>query len=98
MPFKIFVLAAGVAGMRSFDFLVAVALGRSARYFGIGLLAWWKGQQALAWIQQNSGKAGLLLSIAILLGATVYFWWKKRRRGRPALSTADPGPDRAGGA
>src|ERR671912_2706819 len=32
MPFKIFVLAAGVSGMSTFDFLVAVALGRAARY------------------------------------------------------------------
>jgi membrane protein DedA with SNARE-associated domain len=82
MPFKIFVLAAGVSGMSTFDFLVAVGLGRSARYFGIGLLAFWKGQQALAWIQQNSGKAGLALGTAIVVGATVYFWWKSRQRRR----------------
>jgi membrane protein DedA with SNARE-associated domain len=68
--------------MTSFDFLVAVALGRAMRYFGIGLLAYWRGQQALAWIQQNSGKAGLALAIAIVLGATIYFWWKKRQRSR----------------
>jgi membrane protein DedA with SNARE-associated domain len=83
MPFKIFVLAAGVSGMRPFDFLVGVAVGRATRYFGIGLLALWKGQQALAWIQQNAGKAGLTLAIVIVTGASAYFWWKRRQRGRP---------------
>ena len=96
MPFKIFVLAAGVSGMSSFDFLVAVALGRAARYFGIGFLAYWKGQQALAWIQQNSGKAGLALAVVIVLGATIYFWWKKRQR-RGAPSETKPGPDQVEG-
>jgi membrane protein YqaA with SNARE-associated domain len=92
MPFKIFVLAAGVSRMSTFDFLVAVSLGRAARYFGIAMLALWKGQQALEWIQNNAGKAGLALATVIVLGATVYFWWKKRQRGRSALSEADPGP------
>jgi membrane protein YqaA with SNARE-associated domain len=97
MPFKIFVLAAGVAEMSSFDFLVAVALGRSARFFGIGFLAYWKGQEALAWIQENSGTAGLALAGAIVIGATIYFWWKKRQR-TGAESGAAPGPDRVEGA
>src|SRR6185503_1761339 len=44
MPFKIFVLAAGVSGMRPVDFLIAVGLGRGLRFFGVGLLALWKGQ------------------------------------------------------
>ena len=83
MPFKIFVLAAGVSGMS--DVRLSRSRSRSAarsRYFGVGLLALWKGQQALAWIQQNSGKAGLALATAIVVGATVYFWWKSRQRGR----------------
>ena len=91
MPFKIFVLAAGVSGMRPFDFLIGVAIGRATRYFGVGLLALWRGQQALEWIENNAGKAGLVLGTAILIGATVYFWWKKRQRGRSAQSEAESG-------
>jgi membrane protein YqaA with SNARE-associated domain len=83
MPFKIFVLAAGVSGMSTFDFLVAVTLGRAARFFGIGLLALWKGQQAVDWLHENSGKAGLIFGAALLVGATAYFWWKSRRRATP---------------
>ena len=97
MPFKIFVLAAGVSGMSTFDFLVAVTLGRAARYFGIAMLALWKGQEALTWIEQNAGKAGLMLASAIVLGATAYFWWKRRRRRRAAMSQADPGQPRVEG-
>jgi membrane protein YqaA with SNARE-associated domain len=95
MPFKIFVLAAGVSGMSTFDFLVAVALGRAARYFGIAMLALWKGQEALAWIEQNAGKAGLALATVIVLGASAYFWWKRRRRR--SRSEADPGHPRVEG-
>lgn len=83
MPFKIFVLAAGVSGMRTFDFLAGVAIGRASRYFGIGLLALWKGQEALAWLEENTGKAGLALAIVIVIGASVVFWRKRRQRGRP---------------
>ncbi len=39
MPFKIFVLAAGVAQVRPLDFILAIAIGRGVRYFGEGLLA-----------------------------------------------------------
>jgi membrane protein YqaA with SNARE-associated domain len=81
MPFKIFVLAAGVSGMSTFDFLVAVGLGRGLRFFGIGLLALWKGQQAVTWLHENTGKAGLIVGVTLLVVATGYFWWKARRRG-----------------
>ena len=83
MPFKIFVLAAGVSGMRTFDFLAGVAIGRASRYFGIGLLALWKGQEALKWLEENTSKAGLALAIIIVTGASAFFWWKRRQRGRP---------------
>ena len=73
MPFKIFVLAAGVSGMRPFDFLVAISLGRGARFFGVGLLALWKGQQALAWIHENAAQVGLGLAAAAVLFAVGYF-------------------------
>ena len=82
-PFKVFVLAAGVSGMRPFDFLVAVALGRGARFFGIGFLALWKGKQALEWIRDNAAAAGFGLAIAVVVIATVYIWWKRRQRARP---------------
>jgi membrane protein YqaA with SNARE-associated domain len=82
MPFKIFVLAAGVSGMSTFEFLVAVGIGRGARFFGIGLLALWQGQQALGWIHRNATRAGIALAVAIVLGAAAYFLWKRRQSRR----------------
>jgi membrane protein YqaA with SNARE-associated domain len=80
MPFKIFVLAAGVARMRTIDFFVAIAIGRGVRYFGEGLLALWYGERALTFLGENAHTVGLSLGIAILVGAVVFFWWKRRRR------------------
>src|SRR5688572_17575603 len=83
MPFKIFVLAAGVSGMRQLDFLFAVGVGRSIRFFGIGLLALWKGQQAIAWIHENSATVGITLAALIVLGAALLIWRRRRRRTTP---------------
>lgn len=78
MPFKIFVLAAGVSKVRPFDFLVAVSIGRGLRYFGEGFLALWYGEQAIAFMRQNARVAGLVLAGLIVIGAVMYFWWRGR--------------------
>jgi membrane protein YqaA with SNARE-associated domain len=79
MPFKIFVLAAGVSGMGRLPFLAAVGIGRSIRYFGEGFLALWYGEAALAFLRENAHTIGLWLGIAILAGGAGYLWWHKRR-------------------
>lgn len=78
MPFKIFVLAAGVSRMRRVEFLTAAAIGRSVRYFGEGLLALWYGEAALAFLRENMHTIGLWLGIAILVGGAAFLFWKKR--------------------
>jgi membrane protein YqaA with SNARE-associated domain len=80
MPFKIFVLAAGVAKVRPFDFFVAVSIGRGLRYFGEGFLALWYGEQAIDFMRENARIVGLALAVLILAGAVVYFWWRRRVR------------------
>lgn len=79
MPFKIFVLAAGVARVRSIDFIVAVLIGRGIRYFGEGFLALWYGEQAIDFLRNNARMAGLVLAILIVAGAAVWFWWRRTR-------------------
>lgn len=79
MPFKIFVLAAGVAGVRRVDFLVAVVIGRGIRYFGEGFLALWYGEAALAFLRDNARTVGLVLGVAALAGGLAFIWWRKRR-------------------
>ena len=59
VPFKPFVLIAGIAGVRPFDFLLAVAVGRGIRYFGEGLLALWYGEQAAEFLKHNAQTASL---------------------------------------
>lgn len=82
-PFKIFVLAAGVARMRTFDFLLAIAIGRFIRYFGQGLLAVWYGDKAILFLQTHAQSVGLWLGIVILVGGLTWFW-RRRRRGAVA--------------
>ena len=79
MPFKIFVLAAGVAGMSTFDFLTAVGLGRAIRFFGVGLLALWKGQEAITWVHENAAKVGIGLAVAVVAFVLVSVWRRSRR-------------------
>src|SRR5262245_34603267 len=40
-PFKLFVLAAGVAHVRPVQFVAAIAIARGARYLILGILAVW---------------------------------------------------------
>lgn len=78
-PFKLVVLAAGVARVRPLDFLLAVAIGRGVRYFGKGLLAVWYGEAAVAWLRDNSGAAYLGLGLAIGVLGLVYILVRRRR-------------------
>ena len=80
MPFKIFVLAAGVAKVRPFDFLLAVSIGRGIRYFGEGFLALWYGEQAIRLMRENARVVGIVLAVLILVGAGAWFWWRRRVR------------------
>lgn len=81
VPFKVFVLAAGAAGVRRIDFLVAVAIGRGIRYFGEAILAAWYGPAAIDFLQDNAVSFTLGLVAVIGVAAAAWFWWS-RRRGR----------------
>lgn len=78
IPFKVFVLAAGAAGVRPGQFLIAVTLGRSVRYFGEGLLAIWYGEAALDFLGRN----GTVVWLAVACGVLVlgFVWLVRRRR------------------
>jgi membrane protein DedA with SNARE-associated domain len=79
VPFKPFVLIAGIAGVRTLDFLLAVALGRGVRYFGEGLLAVWYGERAAEFIKHNASTVSLVLAIAALVFGVGWMWYKSRR-------------------
>jgi membrane protein YqaA with SNARE-associated domain len=80
VPFKMFVLAAGAAGVRPAQFIAAVAIGRGVRYFGEGLLAVWYGEAALDFISRHSAVIAIVLIGTVVAVALGFFIW--RRRGR----------------
>ena len=67
MPFKIFILIAGVAEIPVVQFTVAVFVARFIRYFGQGLLAVWYGEAAFAFLRANAARIGISVSIAALV-------------------------------
>jgi membrane protein YqaA with SNARE-associated domain len=92
-PFKLFVLMAGVAGVRPLHFVTAIAVARGFRYFLLGLLAIWYGDFAIELMRTRGREVALWLAGLIVAGAAV--WWLLRTRGasrREARSdgAADP--------
>ena len=79
MPFKIFVLSAGVAKVRIAHFLIAAFIGRGLRYFGEGFLALWYGEAAIEFLRANARQVGLVLGIVILVAGVAWFWLRRRR-------------------
>ena len=70
-PFKIFVLSAGLFGISYPKFFLAVALGRSIRYFMWGILAVLYGEWAREFLVQNVTAVGtglFVLLVAIIAG------------------------------
>ena len=79
VPFKPFVLVAGVAGVRPFDFVMAIAIGRGIRYFGEGLLALWYGEQAAVFVKNNARPVSLGFAAFVLVAGVAWIWYRKRR-------------------
>lgn len=82
MPFKIFVLLAGVAGISPGRFTVAIAAGRGIRYFGEGLLAVYYGDAALEFLRDNGRTVSLGLAGLATFGLVAYLGILRMRRDR----------------
>jgi membrane protein YqaA with SNARE-associated domain len=79
VPFKPFVLAAGVAGVRPMDFLIAVSIGRGIRYFGEAFLALWYGERAAQFVRDNARPVSLALAMTVLVVGVGWIWYQRRR-------------------
>ena len=79
MPFKIFVLAAGVARVRLAHFIIAIAIGRGFRYFGEGLLAVWYGEAAGEFLKANARPIAMAVAAMCLIGGLLYIYWRRRK-------------------
>jgi membrane protein YqaA with SNARE-associated domain len=71
IPYKVFTLAAGVFGVNFGVFLLASALGRSARFFLIGLLVWRFGTPVKAFIERYFNLLSLVFVVLLILGFVV---------------------------
>lgn len=67
LPYKLFALTSGAAGVNPVVFVVASLIGRGARFYLIGGLLWIFGPRAGAWIDRNFNKLTIAL-VLILLG------------------------------
>jgi membrane protein YqaA with SNARE-associated domain len=77
MPFKMFVLLAGVSGMPLRRFAAAVGVGRGTRYFGEGLLALRYGDQTMTFLHEHSTDVLAVLAIAVTVGLMAYLLWTR---------------------
>lgn len=85
MPFKVFVLSAGVFGMSGRRFVATLLLARGARYTFWGVMGVLYGQEALAMLQRfDSWFAGrtawVLLAVAVWVVVFAGVWLLRRRR------------------
>lgn len=80
-PFKLFVLAAGVAGVRPAQFVTGIAIARGIRYFGLGLLAVYYGDAALE-LMRTHGRWVALGLVGLILLSAIGLWAYNRRAGQ----------------
>lgn len=80
MPFKIFVLLSGVAGISTTRFVTAIAIGRGARYAALGYLAVRYGDAAMAYMRQNGAIVALAVVGVLIAGFAAYLIWARRGR------------------
>jgi membrane protein YqaA with SNARE-associated domain len=83
-PFKLFVLMAGVAGVRPLPFISAIAFARGLRYVALGVLAIYYGDLALELMRTRGRDVALWLVGVIVLAAVAWWWWNRRGGVRPA--------------
>jgi len=77
-PFKVFVLAAGVAKVRPLHFILAIAIGRGSRYFGEGILALYYGDHAVDFLKDHYREVALVLGLTCLIGGVGWILWRRR--------------------
>lgn len=67
LPFKVFVLSAGVFRLNILSFLVAIIIGRAIRYSIWGVLAVLYGNPVKRFMQQNLSEIGIVFAAAFVL-------------------------------
>jgi LPXTG-motif cell wall-anchored protein len=79
-PFKVFVLLAGLAGVRPAAFTLGIAVGRSFRFGAEGWLAYKYGPQATQYIKDNLATASLIVAGLVLMVGVAVIVARRRRK------------------
>jgi len=83
-PFKLFVLAAGLAEVRPLQFVLAIGAARGARYFALGVLSIYYGDAALE-LMRTRGQVVALGVVGLILALGAAWWlWQRRKGSDPA--------------
>ncbi|HJZ75807.1 MAG TPA: VTT domain-containing protein [Vicinamibacterales bacterium] len=80
-PFKIFLLLAGAVGISAVRFATAIAIGRLARYFVLGLLAVRYGNRAMTYMREQGTIVSLVAVAALAAGFGLYLLVRRARGG-----------------
>ena len=83
-PFKLFVLAAGIAGVPAGRFVAGVAVSRGIRYTALGLLTVYYGDVAMELMRTRGREVALWLIALILTGVAAGWLVQRRRKSRVA--------------
>ncbi len=67
IPFQIAMLAAGATGFSFALFMLATAISRGLRYFGLAVLVWWMGDKAEAFARKHKKSTIAILSTVVIL-------------------------------
>ena len=89
-PFKLFVLAAGLANVRPLQFVLAIAVARGLRYLALGILAVYYGDAALELMRTHGRTVAVVLAGLIVAGAIV-FWLRGRSSSGATRPPSDAG-------
>ena len=76
-PFKLFVLAAGVAHVRPLQFVAAVGIARGARYLALGVLAVRYGDAAQELMATRGREVAMWVAALIVTAAAVFWLWQR---------------------
>jgi len=79
VPLKVFVLAAGVAGMTARQLASSIAIGRGLRYLIEGVLAYYYGEATLGYLRTHGREAGLIAGAVAAAVLALYYWSNRER-------------------
>lgn len=89
MPWKLFVFGAGIFEMRTVKFMLAVFVGRTARYMVEGLLTVLYGPEIIQIFERVVKAHLVLLLVIVCLVIGLVIWWAIRRQMRKTGSAED---------